>query len=127
MNKQKATVPLLRPLLVGLCVGVVSCTLLLLGVAALFCRVDLPPGIVTPAAVIAATVGALLGGWGAARIAGRRGWLMGCLCGGLLFLILLLWGLSRGGVEGGYAAIKWAAMTLGGAIGGVLGVNRKRR
>ena len=127
MNKQQATVPILRPLLVGVCVGVVSCTLLLLGVAALLCQVDVSPAIIAPVAVIAATIGALLGGWAAARIAGRRGWLMGCLCGGLLFLILWLWGLSRGGVEGGYAVIKLAALTLGGAIGGVLGVNRKRR
>ena len=127
MKKPTSTAPILRPLLWGLSVGVVSCTLLLLGVAALFCGVDVPPGLVTPLAVTAATIAALLGGWVAARIAGRRGWLMGLLCGGALFLILLLWGLSRGGVEGGYAAIKLAALTLGGAVGGVWGVHRGRR
>ena len=126
MNKPKTTVPILRPLLIGLCVSVVFCTLLLLGVAALLCRVDLSPHVLSPTALVVAALSALLGGWVAARAAGQRGWLMGILCGGVLFLILLLWGLSRGGVEGGYAIIKLAALTLSGAVGGVLGVKRKR-
>lgn len=127
MNKQKSTTPILRPLLIGLCVGVVSCTLLLLAAAYLLKSVDMPLGVATPIAITAASVSALLGGWATARCSGSRGLLMGSACGALLFLIVLLWGLCRGGVDGGQTAIKLAALTAAGAIGGVLGVNRKKR
>ena len=127
MNKPKSTTPILQPLLIGLCVGVVSCTLLLLAAAYLLKSVDLPLEVATPIAITIASVSALLGGWATARCAGSRGLLMGCACGGLLFLIVLLWGLCRGGVDGGHTAIKLAALIAAGAIGGVLGVNRKKR
>ena len=127
MNSQKQTAPFLRPLLVGLCIGVVSCTLLLLLAALLFRSVDVPTDAAAPVAVTAAALGALFSGWVAARVAGNRGLLIGCACGLLLFLTILLIGLIRGNVEVGYAAVKLAALTLSGAIGGVLGVNHKRR
>ena len=127
MNKQTSTTPILRPLLIGLCVGVVSCTLLLLAAAYVLKTADLPLGAATPIAITAAAVSALPAGWAAARCAGRRGLLWGAVCGALLFLIILLVGLFRGGVEGGSAAIKLAALVFSGAVGGILGVNRKRR
>ena len=127
MNSQKQTIPFLRPLLVGLCIGVVSCTLLLLLAALLFRSVDIPTGAVTPIAVTVAAIGTFLAGWVAARVAGSRGLLIGSACGLVLFLTILLIGLIRGNVEVGFAAIKLAALTLSGAIGGVLGVNHKRR
>lgn len=126
MNNQKQTAPILRPILIGLCVGVVSCTLLLLLAAFLFRSVDVPLGASAPVAIAAAALSALVGGWTAARAARSRGLLIGGLCGLLLFLIILLCGLFRGGVNSGYAVVKLAALTLCGAIGGVLGVNRKR-
>ena len=127
MNKQTTTTPILRPLLIGLCVGVVSCTLLLLAAAYIIKTADMPPSVATPIAITAAAISALLGGWTTAHCAGCRGLLLGGACGALLFLIILLGGLFRGGIEGGYAAIKLAALVLGGAGGGILGVNRKRR
>lgn len=127
MNKQTSTTPILQPLLIGLCVGVVSCTLLLLAAAYMIRTADMAPGVATPIAITAAAISALLGGWATARCAGRRGLLLGGACGALLFLIILLVGLFRGGVEGGYAAIKLAALVFGGAGGGILGVHRKRR
>jgi len=127
MNHQKQTAPILRPLLIGLCIGVVACTLLLLLAALLFRSVDVPPDAAAPVAVSAAAISAFLSGLIAARVAGSRGLLTGGACGLLLFLVLLLLGLARGGVDSGYAVVKLAALTLAGAIGGVLGVNRKRR
>ena len=117
-----------RPIGVGLCVGMITATLLLLGAAVLLWQVDIPRGAVTPLAVIAAAVGALAAGLTAAICAGQRGLLMGALCGTAMALILLTVGLIRsGGVDAGYTALKWAVMTLCGAIGGLIGVNRKRR
>ena len=116
-----------RPLGIGLCMGVVCCTLLLLLAALLLNTADIPHGVVMPLAVCAAGCGAFTAGLAAALIAGQRGLVWGAVCGGLLYLILLLVGLVRsGGVDGGYAVIKAALLTLCGAIGGLIAVNRKR-
>lgn len=132
MNTQSTTRTVLqqwvRPLLVGLCVGVLCCTLLLLLAALAIQSVEIPRAAVTPLATVAAGIGAFAGGLAAALAAGRRGLVMGALCGILLFVIILLAGLARAtGIDPGYAAIKLAVLTVAGAIGGVLGVNRKRR
>ena len=53
---------------------------------------------------------------------------LGALCGTLVYLLLLLTGLLRSGsIEGGYALIKWAVLTVCGAVGGLIGVSRKKR
>ena len=117
----------LRPMGVGLCVGMVCCTLLLLLAAAVMNTVDVPQGAVVPLAVCAAGCGAFAAGLAAALVAGRRGLLWGAVCGALLFLCLVLAGIVRfGGVDGGFAAIKAAVLTFCGAVGGLIGVNRKR-
>ncbi len=116
----------LRPLLLGLCVGVAGGTLLLLGAALLLQSADLPAGAIPALAVGAAGGGALAAGWTAALLSRARGLLMGALCATLLFLLLLVTGLVRsGGIEGGYALTKWAVLTVCGAVGGLIGVNRR--
>jgi len=118
----------LRPLLVGLCIGIITGTLLLLGAALLLKAADLPTGAVPPLALTAAGVGAFAAGLTAALLAGERGLITGALCGTLLYLLLLLVGVTRtGSIEGGYALIKWAVLTVCGAVGGLVGVNRKKR
>lgn len=118
---------LLRPIGLGLCVGVITATVILLGAAAVLWQTDIPRGAVAPMAVAAAAIGALVAGLVAALCAGKRGLLIGAVCGTVMALILLIVGLVRfGGVDVGYTALKWAVMTLCGAIGGLIGVNRKR-
>ena len=131
MRPQSANTPWLRrllmPLLWGLCVGVVVGTLLLLGAALLLQGADLPTGAIPPLAVGAAGIGAFAAGVTAALLTGQRGLITGALCGTLLYLLLLLVGLARSGsIEGGYALIKWAVLTVCGAVGGLVGVNRKQ-
>lgn len=118
--------PWLLPLLPGVGVGIVGSTLLLLLMAVLITQVDVPQGMLAPLAVSAAGVGAFAGGLTTALCAGRRGLVMGALCGGVLYVILLLAGLlSTGDINPGYAILKLAVLTLCGAIGGILGVNRR--
>ena len=115
-----------KPILLGLCIGVLAVTLLLLTMAFVIRSVDVPRGVITPLAVIAAGVGAFAAGLTAALAARRNGLLLGAVCGLLLFLIILLAGsLRSGGVDGSFAAVKAAVLTVAGAIGGVLGVNRR--
>ena len=118
----------LRPVLVGTCVGVLAGTLLLLGMAWLVRSVDVPRAAITPMAITAAGIGAFAAGLTAALAAKKNGLLLGLLCGLVLFFILLLAGVARAtGVSGSLAVIKLAVLTLAGALGGVLGVNRRRR
>ena len=115
---------------VGRCpgtIGEVSALALLLGGAYLFRSADLPLGAATPVAVTAAAISAFFAGLTAARVAKCHGLLMGALCGLLLYLIILLIGLAQGGIDTGYAVIKLASLVIAGAVGGVLGVNGKRR
>lgn len=118
----------LRPLLIGLCVGLLCCMALLLLLAALVGSVDVPRTAVVPMAVTAAAVAAFAAGLTVARIAGKNGLLLGAACGLALFLLILVAGFARyTAVDGGTTAIKLAALTVAGAVGGVLGVSRRSR
>lgn len=117
----------LRPLLVGTAVGVIACVAALMLCAALVRSVDVPRAAVMPLAVAAGAVGAFAAGLTAALISRQRGLALGAVCGLLLFLLVLLAGFARyTGVSGGYALLKAAVLTVAGALGGVLGVNRRR-
>lgn len=117
----------IRPLAVGLAVGVICTVVLLLLMAALIRSVDIPHMAVTPMAVAAAGIGAFTAGLTAAAVAGQRGLICGLLCGVILFLIILLAGFIRyAGVSGGFAMIKLAVLTVAGGLGGILGVGRRK-
>ena len=117
--------PFVRPLLIGLCVGVVTATLLLLLCALLVYKMTLPLGALTPMALVSTGLGGLAGGIAVGLSAKQHGLLMGAVCGTLLYLILLIAGLARGGVAPAYAALKWAVLTVCSAAGGVWSVNRR--
>ncbi len=118
-----------RPVLVGLAVGVIVCILMLMLMAAAVQSVDVPRRATTPLAVIAGAVGAFAAGLTAAAVTGRRGLPVGAVCGLALFLLILIAGFVRySGVGGGYALIKLAALLVSGSVGGMLGMNlRKKR
>lgn len=117
--------PYVRSLLLGVGIGVVTATLLLLLCAAVIARVAVPGGAIPPMAVAAMGIGSLVGGCAVGRSAKRHGLWLGAVCGTLLYLILLTVGLARGGVSPAYAAIKWAVLTVCSAAGGVWSVNRR--
>lgn len=118
----------LRPVGLGLCVGVIVGTLTLLLLALLFRSVEIPHAVATPLAVTAAAVGAFGAGLTAALAAGCRGLALGALCGAGLFLILLTAGLVRNGdLSPGFALVKATALILSGGVGGILGIGRKHR
>ncbi len=116
----------IRPLGLGLCVGMVCCTLLLLLVALLLSTVDIPHSAVTPLAITVAGISAFLAGLTTALATRRHGLLWGAVCGALLYLILLVAGLIRSGdVNGAYALVKFGVFTLCGAIGGLVVAARR--
>ena len=118
----------LRPVLVGVAVGLIGCIGALMLMALIVRSVDVPRAAILPLAIVAAAVGAFLAGLTAAAIAKQKGLLLGAVCGLVLWLLILLAGFTRyAGVSGGSTAIKLAALVLSGGIGGVLGVNLRRR
>ena len=118
----------LRPVLVGVAVGLIGCIALLMLMALIVQSVAVPRAAILPLAIIAAAIGAFLAGLTAAAIAKQKGLLLGAVCGLVLWLLILLAGVARyEGVSGGNAVVKLAALVLSGGIGGVLGVNLRKR
>ncbi len=119
----------LRPVIIGAVVGALCCTLLLAVMAAIVASQDIPKAAITPMAIVAAAAGAFFGGFAAARIAKEKGLLIGGTCGLLLFILVALAGFAfLKEIRGAYILVKLAVMLVLSALGGVIGVNlRKRR
>lgn len=119
----------LRPVIIGAVVGALCCTLLLAVMAAIVASQDIPKAAITPMAIVAAAAGAFFGGFAAARIAKEKGLLIGGACGLLLFILVALAGFAfLKEIRGAYILVKLAVMLVLAALGGVIGVNlRKRR
>lgn len=73
-------------------------------------------------------VAVFIGAYIASAIAKSRGLIIGAICAGLSFIILLIIGMSMGdGNLSVLTAIKAAVMLLAGMLGGIRGVNRKEK
>ncbi len=127
-EEASAVVRWIRPILIGAVVGVVCCLLMLLLFAAVMAAQDIPQMAVTPLAVIAAAFGAFVGGLVAAKVAGVRGLVYGAACGAVLFLLVMIAGfIELKDIRGIYALVKFAVMVGCGAVGGIIGVNFRKR
>lgn len=113
--------------LVGLIAGAAVCFLLLLLMAAVMMSRDLSQSVIHPMVTVAGGVGAFVAGWVAAKKQGKQGMVIGAGCGGLMFLILLIAGLSTGGGLSSLTAVKLAVLVMLAALGGVVGVNRGKK
>ena len=115
-----------RPLLIGILGAVVFGAACFLLVAMLMTFADLSSFAVTALAVVAAAIGAFVGGLFAAKSAGEQGWLMGLLCGAsLLIPIVVLGAILHHHVQIGFLFIKLFTLLLSGMAGGVVGVNKR--
>ena len=114
----------IRPVAWGLLAGMAVCLVILLLMAAIMTAKDIPQGAVTPMALVAAASGALTGGFTAACIARENGWLLGAVCGLLLALTGFIF---LRGIRGEQALLKLLILVACGAVGGIIGVNRRKR
>lgn len=118
----------LRPLLIGTGIGIVVGVLLLLAAAAVMASTQVPAAAVTPVALAAIAAAAFAGGFTAARLLRERGLLIGAACGLLIFLIVAIAGFSVDQAVQGTLLFLKLGLTVGfGALGGILGVNVKRK
>lgn len=116
------------PVLIGTGIGAVCCLLLLLLMAAILTSLDHPLEAVRPMALVAGGIGSLLGGLFAGVLGRSRGLLLGALTGVALVALLLLVGAAMlPSVPFGQQLAKVLLMVVCSLIGGVLGVNLRRR
>ena len=80
-----------------------------------------------PFAMAALCIGALGGGYITARINKSMGIAVGAVCGTGVFLILLALGAIFGSELGIVTMIRAAVAVISGALGGVLGVNKRKK
>lgn len=118
----------IKPLFWGTLFGACSCLLLFLAAAELCVLTDIPVGLVAPMAFVCVAVSAAVGGGITAKIADRKGWLYGLLCGACLYLLLSLMGfLCVKTVVGPHTPVCLLLCLVCGAFGGIIGVNVRRR
>lgn len=117
-----------RALAVSVAAGVVATFLILSIFAALMTVRDLPHSAVVPMSILGVAAGTILAGYCCARILRERGLLWGLGCGTVIFLLAFFCELMLLGRPVGILALyKFIIYAASGMIGGVLGVNKKRR
>ncbi len=117
-----------RPIVIGACVGAICCLLVLLVMAAIMAAQNIPKAAVTPMAIVAAAFGSFIGGIVSAKISGEKGLLYGAGSGLLLYAVVIIAGFAvLQDVRGTTMFIKLAVMVGCSAVGGIIGVNMKRR
>ncbi len=127
-REPSAVARIVRPVGWGVGIGLIACTALLMIAAAVMTAVVVPSSANTPIALVIAAISALVGGWVTARVSRERGLLFGVGCGLILFLLMSAIGLSVfQELHGSTMLIKAVLMIIGGAFGGILGVNTRRK
>lgn len=114
---------------VGTVVGFGICMLILLVITFMLVKIqNFPEALVVPVAISTACIGAFFGGYFSARVKKNNGLAMGAVCSLLMFVVLLLIGSAfLGDAFGIVSLLRMGVMLISGAIGGVLGVNKRRR
>lgn len=128
-NSQDSAVHALMSIIFGTFFGTVFCALMLVAFSLMFLKVQNIPIDIIPYIVIAiAGLGAFVGAYFTARMSGEKGMLYGILSGALLFVVLFISGMVavREPVTT-ITLVKSTLMLLTGAIGGIIGVNKRRR
>ena len=115
----------IRPVTYGILFGAGACFLLLLIMSAVMGLRDIPQSAVSLIATLIFVFGGFVAGYVSAAFAREKGMLLGLCCGACLFVILSL--ASLGGGFGMVALTKLAAVLLAAALGGIIGVNRRKK
>ena len=96
--------------------------------AAVMASADVPQGAVFPMSAAAVMLGCFSAGWVCSRLTRRCGMALGAVCGLLLFGLLVLSDFAvLGGVFGTQSVYKLAVCLASSMIGGVVGVNQRRK
>lgn len=119
----------LKAILFGFCAGAIVCTVCLLIFAFLFTQAKLLPlSMIRPLVLVACLFASFVGGFCAARKRKMQGMFYGLITALVLFGVLaLISAVKTAQPFTFYALVACFSMLLLGAIGGILGVNKKNR
>lgn len=108
--------------------GILIIATVLFLAALVISSVDFPQSAIAPVAIGASVAGTFGAGFLCARLTKSAGLVYGLVCGAILFFLCLLCEVSfLGGELGTLAVYKFVICITAGMIGGVLGVNRRRK
>lgn len=128
-GKEQEAIKIVRALLLGAAFGTAVCAAMLaLCAMALVKSGSLPLQAVPVISLAVGAVGAFFAGYITISSYKKRGLLLGCAAGFLLFFILFIVGLSNNTDSGIVNAVtKCVIFTVVGGIGGVVKVNKKKK
>lgn len=108
--------------------GIITTAIILFLSAIIISSVDFPQSGIAPLAIAASVTGCFVSGFICGKIIKGGGLLYGLLCGILIFFLCLLCEVSfMGGDMGVLALYKLVVAVTSAMIGGVLGVNSRRK
>lgn len=126
-NEEPKPIDALRSVVLGTAAGALMCIVCFIIFALLFVFAKtIPLTMIQPLVMLACALGAFVGGYVTIRLFRMQGMLFGILSGLLLFV--LVWIVSAIAIREPLtlqALIKALLMILMGAVGGILGVNKK--
>lgn len=119
---------IIRPVAVSVVFGAIVCVAILLLMAVVVSSRSIPQSMIDPMAIFAMSVGAFVSGLCCARIIHKNGLMCGLGCGAIFSLVILVCGFAvpDNGLGLG-ALIKIMFMLFSAMLGGVLGVNARKR
>ena len=128
-NQNTETKKIVRGILLGCTVGIVVSNALLSLLAILFVKLgSIPLDYLPLITTFTGAIGAFTAGYSTVKLYRKRGMLMGALAGFLMFLIVLITGISKG-IDNDLVSIiiKCAVFVVIGSIGGIIRVNKKQK
>lgn len=113
---------------IGVLISAALCAVLMCICALILNMISgIPYGVIDYLMIGVQGVSVLIGAYIASAIAKSRGLIAGLLCGAVVFLLSLAFGLSNGNSVSILTAIRAAVLMILGALGGIKGVNRKEK
>ena len=111
----------------GAGVGIAATIIFMLLMAAVLASVDMSEGAPAVISTLCMGAGAVLGGFVAAKRNGRNGLIVGLVSGAAMFVLFALVALALGSDVGGAFVVRFAVSVFFAAVGGVLGINLRRK
>lgn len=115
------------PIAIGVSLSFGICFLLLSIFAAILSKGDFGESTLTAMSFTAQTLGALIGGFAAAKINKKNGLIMGVANGAIMFALLTVLSMILGGSLSVMTVIRLILLVLGSTLGGIMGVNIRKK
>ena len=126
--EQSGVSEVMQPVITSVIIGIVVSIIFLLLMSAVLATQNIPQRIIGSMSTFAVSAGAFAAGFACAKIMRKGGLAYGAICGASLCLVAMLASLTISDSGFGMVALfKLIFMLLSGMLGGVLGVNVKRR